>query len=75
MSKLSVNPIAQNMTELITPKAIILFSYKTPVAAVVNGRTIRTSKFYSTTTSRHINKWGAKDADVVPQQEIEELLS
>ena len=36
----------------------ILFSYETPVAAWISGRGyVKTDKFWSVTTSRHINKW------------------
>ena len=55
--------IGSNMTEVETDKGTILFSYSTPVAACLNGNGnhqpgfIRTSKKWSVTTSRHINKW------------------
>ena len=73
---LSIKPIASNMTEVSTEKAVILFSYKTPVAACMNDGSgfIRTSKRWSVTTSRHINKWleGAK-AREVDQAELDAL--
>lgn len=37
---------------------VVLFSYDTPVAAVIDGVSYRTEKKWSNTTSRHINKWG-----------------
>ena len=54
------------MTEVETSEARILFSYRTPVAAYVYGvGYIKTDKFWSVTTSRHINKWiGDKDVTV-----------
>jgi hypothetical protein len=51
------------MTELDlsdTPiKGTVLFSYKTPVAFVYSGddTVYVTNKFWSCTTSRHINQW------------------
>ena len=59
MANLSVKPIASNMTLLETPKHIVLFSYATPVASFDKStyRFNRTSKKWSVTTSRHINKW------------------
>ena len=55
-------PIASNMTEVETKEARILFSYKTPVAAYVFGKGyVKTDKFWSVTTSRHINKWIGMD--------------
>lgn len=75
---MTINPIASNMNELKTdsPDHItVLFSYKTPVAAYglspqwherFGSAYIRTSKRWSVTTSKHINKWlaGAKAIEV-----------
>ena len=60
---MQLTPIASNMTEVETSEARILFSYRTPVAAYVFGKDgfgggfVRTEKWFSVTTSRHINKW------------------
>ena len=55
---MQLTPIASNMTEVETSEARVLFSYRTPVAAYVFGRGyVRTEKWWSVTTSRHINKW------------------
>ena len=55
---MQLTPIASNMTEVDTSEARILFSYRTPVAAYVFGRGyVRTEKWFSVTTTRHINKW------------------
>lgn len=56
---LKLKPIAANMTELETPKMKVLFSYQTPVAAynTKSKSLFRTSKIWSNTTTRHINKW------------------
>jgi len=63
---MQLTPIASNQTEVETSKARILFSYRTPVAAYVFGvGFVKTDKFWSVTTSRHINKWiGGKDVTV-----------
>ena len=59
---MQLTPIASNMTEVETSEARILFSYRTPVAAYVFGRGyVRTEKWYSVTTTRHINKWIGMD--------------
>ena len=51
-------PLASNMTEVATDLGRVLFSYRTPVAAYVYGEGfVRTEKWWSVTTSRHINKW------------------
>ena len=59
---MQLTPIASNMTEVETSEARILFSYRTPVAAYVFGEGfVKTEKWWSVTTSRHINKWIGKD--------------
>ena len=50
------------MTELTLGDITILFSYKTPVAGWDSEGAFRTSQHYSSTTTRHINKYlGGKD--------------
>ena len=62
---MQLTPIASNMTEVETSEARILFSYRTPVAAYVFGEgMVRTAKWWSVTTSRHINKWMDMDMPV-----------
>jgi hypothetical protein len=55
---MNLNPLKANMTELTIGNTTVLFSYRTPVA-MIDGRggVYRTSKHWSTTTSRHINTW------------------
>ena len=58
MQQLKLKPIASNMTEIVLPNGTqVLFSYQTPVASWENGQFYKTDKFWSKTTSRHINKW------------------
>ena len=75
---MQLTPIASNMTEVETSEARILFSYRTPVAAYVFGEgMVRTAKYWSVTTSRHINKWiGSTDRPVkqVPQTYLDNLV-
>ncbi len=53
-----LQPIASNMTQVDLNNGYqVLFSYKTPVACLSDNGYYRTSKFWSVTTSRHINKW------------------
>jgi len=71
---MQLTPIASNMTEVETSEARILFSYRTPVAAYIFGEGfVKTDKFWSVTTSRHINKWGARDAKEIPQSCLDSL--
>ena len=71
-----VKNIGSNQTEVTKSNGdTILVSYSTPVAANVGGQFYRTAKKWSTTTSRHINKWlsGAK-AEEKPQSFFDNLL-
>jgi hypothetical protein len=66
------------MNLIDTPDYILLFSYSTPVACY-NKHTLdysRTSKKWSMTTTRHINKWldGVKAIEQ-PQEYFDNLLS
>ena len=65
---MKLTPIAANQTELeLTNGTQVFFSYKTPVAAYCPLRGyIRTAKYWSVTTSRHINKW-LKDVNNVTE--------
>ncbi len=60
---MTLTPIKANMTELQLEGGLtVLFSYKTPVACRwTNGKEAnyyyKTSRYWSNTTSRHINKW------------------
>ena len=75
---MNLTPIAANQTVLsFTNGAEVFFSYKTPVAAYCPLRGyIRTAKFWSVTTSRHINKWlkGITEVTEVPQTVLQELV-
>ena len=74
---MQLTPIASNMTEVETSEARILFSYRTPVAAYVYGDGfVRTEKWWSVTTSRHINKWIGKDVttEEVAQTYLDNLV-
>ena len=54
----------------------VLFSYNTPVAGFVAGKGyFKTDRFYSPTTSKHINAYVRGDAMTVSQDWIEDLLN
>ena len=62
---MQLTPLASNMTEVETDLGRVLFSYRTPVAAYVYGEGfVRTEKWWSVTTSRHINKWFPENGTV-----------
>lgn len=78
---MQLTPIASNMTEVETNDARILFSYKTPVAAYIFGEGfVKTEKYWSVTTSKHINKWfkdGHNDLPEfkeIPQSRLDSLV-
>jgi len=57
---LKLNSIAKNQTEITLSNGDqIFFSYRTPVACYIakKGRYARTDAWFSSTTTRHINKW------------------
>ena len=69
-----LTPIAANQTELnLNNGTQVFFSYITPVAAYCPDKGyIRTAKYWSVTTSRHINKW-LKDVNNVTEVSQEYL--
>lgn len=73
---MNLNPIRANMTELdLGDGTIILFSYKTPVAAQIDRVYYKTEYKWSATTTRHINQWlnGAK-SNISPQSFFDGLI-
>lgn len=73
---MKLNPIGSNQFEVTVNGAVILFSYSTPVAANVDGAFYRTAKHWSTTTSKHINRWlDGRQAETKPQEWFENLRS
>jgi len=60
----------------------VLFSYSTPVAALVPGKGwMRTEKTHSVTTTKHINRWLTANAStyatvaLVPQWDLDQLVA
>jgi hypothetical protein len=74
---MNLKPLGANQTEVYTDKVIVLFSYQTPVAYLDNstGKTYRTSKYWSKTTTKHINKWlGADCGELIDQGKLDRLI-
>lgn len=79
---MKVRNVGSNMTELVTDGCTVLFSYETPVAAYTPTQGyVRTAKWYSHTTTRHINKWLGKtylhdglNAEEMPQEFFDNLI-
>ena len=76
---MKLTPIAANQTEVsINDATQIFFSYKTPVAAYLPEKGyVRTSQFWSVTTSRHINKWlkGVNEVTEIDQTVLDNLAA
>jgi|TARA_B100000029_G_scaffold206701_1_gene204426 hypothetical protein len=76
---MKLTPIAANQTEVsINDGTQIFFSYRTPVAAYLPERGyVRTERFWSKTTSRHINKWlqGVNNVSEVSQSVLDNLAA
>jgi len=69
---MKLKPIGANKTELHIDGAHILFSYRTPVAAWIDGEYFKTDKHWSKTTTKHINSW-VHLATEKPQSFFDEL--
>ena len=78
---MKVQPIGSNQTQVsLADGTEVLFSYATPVAALVPGKGwIRTAHKWSATTSKHINAWLAKNCggtvQSVPQWDLDQLVA
>ena len=74
---MQVQSLGANQTQVdLADGTSVLFSYKTPVAALVPGKGwIRTSTRYSVTTTKHINKWIQSPATEVDQWDIDQLVA
>ena len=76
---MKLTPIAANQNEVeLTNGTQIFFSYKTPVAAYLPEKGyVRTDKFWSVTTSRHINKWlqGVNNVSEIDQSILDNLTN
>lgn len=75
---MKLKPLAANQTELAIGGTLILFSYRTPVAAFVPGTGfVRTEELWSRTTSKHITQWlrahGAGHVETRPQSFFDSL--
>ena len=74
---MNLTPIGTNRTQLdLKDGTSVLFSYSTPVAALTDNGYYRTSKNWSVTTSRHIDKWlGGVLAKEQPQEYFDSLCA
>ena len=75
--RLTLKQIGCNMTELKLNRNLILFSYSTPVAYedIPTGNCWHTDKFFSRTTTRHINQWlGGRESAKVSQSLLEDVV-
>ena len=74
---MQLTPIGANQTELsLNDGTQVLFSYRTPVAArLPDYEYVRTTTKWSSTTSRHINKWlDGVNANQVSQSYFDNLV-
>ena len=74
---LKINSIDKNQTEVKTDAMTIFFSYNTPVACFIPGQGyFKTSKNWSNTTNRHVNKWlDGIEAEQKPQSFFDNLIA
>ena len=74
---MKIKQIASNMTEATVNNITLLYSYETPVAGYDDKGAFRTDEKFSSTTSKHINKYlGGKDVGrTIPQADIEGMVA
>jgi len=74
---MNLTPLGSNQTQLdLADGTTVFFSYRTPVACLTDNGYYRTSKKWSVTTSRHINKWlGGVLAKEQPQEYFDSLCA
>ena len=76
---MKLTPIAANQNEVSFNNGTqVFFSYKTPVAAYLPEKGyVRTEKFWSVTTSRHINKWlkNVTNVETIDQSVLDNLAA
>ena len=78
---MKVQSIGSNQSEVeLADGTWVLFSYQTPVAALVPGQGwIRTDKKWSATTTKHVNAWLRKncggEVQSVPQWDLDQLVA
>lgn len=78
---MKVQSIGSNQAEVtLADGTCVLFSYETPVAAIVPGKGwIRTAFKHSATTSKHTNAWLRKNCggavQTVPQWDLDQLVA
>ena len=75
---MNLKKLGANLTEIDTGKMQILVSYQTPVAMHYSGDDMVyiTDKFWSRTTSHHINSWINDNlTDTITQSALDNLLS
>ncbi len=70
---MKIKQTGNNMTELETKDGkSILFSYQTPVAGWDDKGAFKTAKYWSKTTTKHINKYlDGAEAREISQREID----
>ena len=75
---MKLKQLGSNMTEIKTGNSDVLFSYETPVAGWDILGAFKTDKFFSQTTSRHINKYfdglAPERIRIVKQDDIEDMM-
>jgi hypothetical protein len=74
--KIEVKSVGSNRTEVHLRNSIVYFSYNQAVAAYDRNqnRYVRTNKFWSRTTSKHIGQFVPNDAEKVDQSVIDAYL-
>lgn len=73
---MDLKKLGNNETQVSQNGYLVLYSYSTPVAVrhLASNQEWKTSKKWSSTTSKHINKWCSHNAVSVTQQTLEAII-
>lgn len=74
---MKLTKLGNNETQVEQNGFLVLYSYNTPVAcrSYKTGEEFKTSKKWSSTTSKHINKWCSPAAMPIEQNKLEQLIN
>lgn len=67
---MKINILGAHCAELVADNVTVLFSYQTPVAAIIDGLYYKTDFKWSTTTSMHINSFLQNHNAIVKPQKF-----
>jgi hypothetical protein len=72
---ITLHMIKPNLTRVYVGELDVVFSYETPVAVTLpTGKRYQTERKFSKTTTRHIRETGFGDAEVIPHDDLLNII-